>query len=108
MTNWWPKRKPGRVGQALRDSLRAAGRDAARSGDVWTALAISTADLVDGARIAEDPKMFLTASKELRALLPLAGLGGGELDAAGSGELDVERDDLADELGAGPEMGHPS
>ena len=107
-----PRGRTGRVGKALRAQLKAAGTDPAEPGDVWAALAISTADLVDSARTARDPRLFLTASKELRSLLPLVGgvsrdagagaasPGGGTAEDAGVG--------LADELGAGPEMGDPT
>ena len=102
----------GRVGTALREQLRAAGRDPAQTGDVWAALALSTADLVDAARIAADPKLFLTSSRELCALLPMVeGMpheqrGAGAAPGGGAG--DGRADELADELGAGPEVGDPA
>jgi hypothetical protein len=93
--------RPGRVGEAVRDTV-------GEQRDVWAALAISTADLVDAARISADPKLFLAASRELRGILPLIGGGGGRDRGDGAGEQPGADDDLADELGAGPEMGDPS
>lgn len=105
-----PRGRTGRVGKALRAQLKTTGMDPAETGDVWAALAISTADLVDSARIARDPRLFMAASKELRSLLPLVGglsrdvdAGAGVQSGGGGGG-----DDLAAELGAGPEMGDPA
>lgn len=102
----------GPIGTATRAAFKVdpggSGADLAPDVAIVQQLAIATADLVDMARRTGDEKLFLTASKELRTLLaqgvprrerPRHGGSGGPVGGAGL---------LADELGAGPEVGDPS
>lgn len=72
-------------------------------------LAIGVADLADAARRVGDPKLFLTASRELRTVMAAMGGSGDGCartpDGGAAAHGDAAVDELAELLGSGPEMG---
>ena len=105
---WWrqDRHTPGgpvrRQVQAMVAGMDLAGIDAVRA-----EIALDVADLVDGARIRQEPARFLQAVAKLEAVLarlPGEVEGVRHVDAADAGEGDGS-DPLAEILGAGPEMG---
>ena len=107
MINNSPKfgRDRGRLAKATRawaDSLRVDGK-LPGSAAILVELARDAANLADGARRAEDGRLYLSAATRLEALMTRA-----ERAVAGDRGRGASRDDgddLADELGAGPEGG---
>lgn len=100
-----PRAKPGPARIALDSALD--GRDLAGLDGITAEIARGAADLVDAARRAQDPKLWLSASSRLLALM-------GQLDERppavpdDDGARGDEPDDpggLGAVLGAGPTMG---
>ena len=95
----------GPVLRQVRDLLD--GRDLSGIAAVRAEIALDLADLVDGARIRQDPARFMQAVAKLESVLsrlPGEVEGVRHVDAADAGEGDGS-DPLAEILGAGPEMG---
>lgn len=80
------------------------GRILAGMEAITAAIARDAADLVDSARRQQDPKLWLSASARLLALVgQMDGRPAG--DVGGGGDESGEPDDLADALGSGPTLG---
>lgn len=101
-----PRAKPGSTRAAL--DLALTDRDLSGFDGITAEIARGAADLVDSARTAQDPKLWLSASGRLLALVGQLDRRPGTVPDDGGGDRDDdggEPDELADALGAGPTMG---
>ena len=101
-----PRAKPGPTRAAL--DLALKDRELSGFDRITAEIAGGSADLVDAARRQQDPKLWLSASQRLLALVSqLSGDRGARPDDGGGDRDDDggEPDELADALGAGPTMG---
>lgn len=101
----WFRTKGGRGGPVRREvdkALRQADLSGPRA--ITAELARTVADLVDSAKREQDPRLWLTASSRLTALLGQLGIGRLVVDGDDGGGGSGDVGGLADVLGAGPEV----
>lgn len=99
--------RPGKVGREVRAAVKALG-DLDGLAKIDAVVAERTADVVDGAYRADDPRLVLAALRDLRTavgrLRPDVADGAPGDDGGGAGD-GAGADPMAGVLGAGPTVG---
>lgn len=98
-----PRAKPGPARIALDSAL--AGRDLAGFDGITAEIARGAADLVDAARRQQDPRLWLSASGRLLALVGQLEDRPAAVPDDGGDDRGGEPDELDSILGTGPTMG---